>query len=145
MIRRALPADSAVLAALHAKAFEAPWDAAAFSELIGAQGSLALCDDEGFILIRIIAGEAEVLTLAVAPTARRQGLGRKLLEAALVLAAASGAEAVFLEVAADNAAALALYTACQLESVGRRKGYYRRAGDAMDALVLRKTLSARAA
>jgi ribosomal-protein-alanine N-acetyltransferase len=82
------------------------------------------------------------LTLAVAPEARRRGLGRALLDAGLAAAAASGAEAMFLEVAADNAAALALYAGAGFDRVGLRRGYYPRvAGSAADALTLRRALS----
>jgi ribosomal-protein-alanine N-acetyltransferase len=96
----------------------------------------------GLVLMRAIAGEAEVLTLAVHPAHRRHGLGRAVLQAGLDLAAAAAAEAVFLEVAADNAAALALYRVAGFEAVGRRAGYYARAaGAGMDALVLRRTLN----
>ncbi len=75
----------------------------------------------------MIAGEAEVLTLAVRPAARRRGIGRALVEAAATLAEASAA-AMFLEVAADNPGAVALYAQTGFEIVGRRPGYYGRAG-----------------
>jgi ribosomal-protein-alanine N-acetyltransferase len=92
--------------------------------------------------MRAIAGEAEVLTLAVAPTHRRRGLASALLQAGLGQARLSGAEAAFLEVAADNAAAIALYAAAGFAQVGRRAGYYRRAdGEAIDGLVLSLTLN----
>jgi ribosomal-protein-alanine N-acetyltransferase len=96
----------------------------------------------GLILMRAIAGEAEVLTLAVEPSHRRRGVARALLRAGLTQAAASGAEEVFLEVAADNVAALALYRAEGFREAGHRGGYYRRPGGAaVDALVLRRTLN----
>ena len=83
----------------------------------------------GFILLRAIAGEAEIISIGVPPKARRRGIGRRLLEAALAAAAAAGAERLFLEVAADNWQALALYLSYDFTEVGRRPNYYQRNGD----------------
>jgi ribosomal-protein-alanine N-acetyltransferase len=89
----------------------------------------------------MIAGEAEVLTLAVRPEQRRRGAARALLAAALALAAPTAA-AMFLEVAADNAGAVALYEAAGFEQVGRRAGYYGRTGaPSIDAIVMRRALN----
>lgn len=129
----------ALLARLHAASFTTPrpWTEA---ELAGFLAD-PLCDlialDGGFALIRTIAGEAELLTIAVDPTLRRRGLGRTLLDAALVRARARGAEAIFLEVAADNVAAIALYEAAGFQRSGTRPGYYRQAdGFRTDALTM---------
>ena len=87
---------------------------------------------------RTVSDECELLAMGVSPTQRRRGLGRTLLARVLARAAADGAAAVFLEVAEDNGAALALYHAAGLRLVGRREGYYRRrGGPAATALVLR--------
>ena len=129
--------DPAVLAALHAEAFDAPWDAASLSALLASPGVFAVAEEDGFILIRVVADEAEILTLAVRPAARRGGLGGRLVEAAVVRAAALGAERMFLEVAEDNVAARALYARAGFNEAGRRRGYYARAdGSREDALVL---------
>ncbi len=142
MIRSATIDDAPDLARLHAEAFDAPWSEAYLGGQIGAAAAFALRDDGGFVLVRALAGDAEILTLAVSPAARRRGVGRALVKAAAARAHETGAENLFLEVAADNAAALALYADCGFEPVGRRNGYYRRGdGRPMDALVLRKTLS----
>ena len=139
------------MAALHAQAFEAPWDAASLIGLMEGPGVLALgVEDEGalagFILLRAVAGEAEVLTLAVAPALRRQGLGKALMGAALGLAEALGAQTAFLEVAADNPSAIALYEALGFAQAGRRTAYYRRnVGPAVDAIVLSRDLEGRGA
>jgi len=133
------------LAALHARCFTSPrpWSAVEFVALIDAPGVFLLGDAAGFVLGRALAGEAELLTLAVAPEARRQGAGRRLLAAFEAGAAARGATEAFLEVAADNAPALALYLGAGWSEAGRRRGYYRRAeGPAADALTLRKVLAA---
>ncbi|MGO4408474.1 MULTISPECIES: ribosomal protein S18-alanine N-acetyltransferase [unclassified Brevundimonas] len=126
-----------VLAAIHAEAFETPWDAASLSALLAAPGVFAVEEADGFILIRVVADEAEILTLAVRPAARRGGVGGRLVEAAVVRAAALGAERMFLEVAADNVAARALYARMGFAEAGRRRGYYARSdGSHEDALIL---------
>ena len=135
------------LAQLHAEAFDRPWSAVEFQTLLAQPGvgALAVEEDEallGFVLIRAIAGEAEILTLAVAPNARRRRIGAALVEAATAAAQSLGAEALFLEVAADNVAALALYRRASFDVAGRRPGYYARAaGAAMDAVVMRRPLN----
>lgn len=131
------------LAALHATAFPAPWAAAALADLLIQPGVVAETADDGFILIRVVADEAEILTLAVRPEARRQGLGGRLVAAAAASAAALGAARLFLEVAQDNAAARGLYARNGFVEVGRRRGYYARPGAmAADALTLALNLSA---
>jgi len=123
------------MAQVHAAAFERPWDAAAFAILLAQPGVEALGDAEGFVLIRMVVDEAEILTLAVAPGARRQGYGRALVEAAAARALAMGAERLFLEVAEDNAPAQDLYRAAGFTEAGRRPGYYARP-DGPDAAAL---------
>jgi len=131
------------LADLHAAAFAAPWTAGTFAELLVQPGVFAETADDGFILIRVVADEAEILTLAVRPEARRRGLGARLAAAAAARAAALGAERLFLEVAQDNAAARGLYARSGFVEVGRRRGYYARPGaTAVDALTLALNLSA---
>jgi ribosomal-protein-alanine N-acetyltransferase len=138
--------DAVALATVHALAFDSPWPPEAFTGLLQSPGvfALAAVDDAliGLILMRAIAGEAEVLTLAVTPSHQRRGAARALMTAGLSLAATLGAQGAFLEVAADNVAAIALYRGAEFEPVGRRAGYYARpAGPAVDALVLRRTLN----
>ena len=129
--------DPARLAAIHAEAFAAAWDQAALSELLASPGVFAVAEEGGFILIRVVVDEAEILTLAVRPSARRAGLGARLVEAAVVRAAALGAERMFLEVAEGNAAARALYARSGFVEMGRRRGYYSHAdGRREDALTL---------
>ena len=88
-----------------------------------------------------MADEAEVLTLATDPDHRRKGLARACLSAFDAGARARGATTAFLEVAEDNAPALALYRAAGYRETARRAGYYaRRNGPKVDALILSKTL-----
>ena len=127
------------LAALHGRCFVTPrpWTAAEFDGLLSAPGCVLLTAADGFLLGRIAGGEAELLTLAVAPEARRAGQGRALVGRFLEQCQAQGAEAAFLEVASDNAAALALYRRTGWEAVGRRPRYY---APGIDAVVMRHGL-----
>lgn len=130
------PAD---LAALHARCFTTPrpWSEADFAELIASPLVFLLTAPQGFLLGRVVAGEAELLTVAVAPEARRTGTGRLLLAHFAEAARARAADCAFLEVAQDNAAARALYAGAGWQEAGRRKGYYRTPdGERVDALVL---------
>lgn len=128
---------AARIAALHAEAFDAPWDEIAFDALIGQTGVALIEEADGFILIRTVADEAEILTLAVRPSARRSGLGARLVEQGALEAAARGATRLFLEVAEDNVAARGLYARAGFTQVGQRRRYYARPdGAAVDALVL---------
>jgi len=135
------------LAAIHAEAFDgphgAPWSAAAFADLLAQPGVFAADSPDGFILMRVVADEAEILTLAVRPGARRKGQGARLVGEGVLAAAARGANRVFLEVAEDNAPARALYQRAGFVEAGRRPGYYAGAGGARrDALLLALNLAA---
>jgi [ribosomal protein S18]-alanine N-acetyltransferase len=83
-------------------------------------------------------GEGDIQTLAVAPFARRHGLGRALVTTLLAEAAARGADEVFLEVRADNPNARALYVSLGFEQIAVRAKYYQ--PDGVDAQVMRVTL-----
>jgi ribosomal-protein-alanine N-acetyltransferase len=142
----ATPAEAPLMAAVHALAFDAPWDAAAFLELMESPGVFGLLagDDQpqGVILCRVVADEMEVLTVGVAPAARRRGLARALVVAALDAARAAGAGAALLEVAVDNGAAASLYAGLGFRRAGLRRGYYDRGrGERADALVMRLDLA----
>lgn len=129
--------QAALLAEIHAEAFESGWSEAAFSDLLATPGVCAQGDERGFILTRTTADEAEILTIGVRPSQRRQGLARQLVEQAVVLTASLGAERMFLEVSENNLPAIGLYTDCGFERVGLRKNYYRRAdGSAEHAFVM---------
>jgi [ribosomal protein S18]-alanine N-acetyltransferase len=133
------------LAALHARAFRTPppWSAADFAGFLADPLAFLLVEgDAGFLLGRAVAGEAELLTLAVAPDARRRGLGRKLVARFLYQARLRGADRAFLEVAASNRAAIALYESAGFAVAGMRRGYYADPdGSCIDALVLARVLS----
>ncbi|HEY2837344.1 MAG TPA: GNAT family N-acetyltransferase [Rhizomicrobium sp.] len=116
--------DVAALAVLHATAFADAWRESAIRDLFATPGVFALTVPEGFILARVAGDEAEILTLAVAPPARRKGFGRALVRSAAVHAATLGATSLFLEVSVRNDAAQALYRGLGFVAVGRRKAYY---------------------
>jgi len=132
------------LAALHAKCFTTPrpWSASEFAGL--GDSTYLLTKPQGFLMGRTVLDEAELLTLAVDPDMRRQGIARGLVEGFKTRATEGGAVTAFLEVAANNAAAVALYHATGFVHTGRRRGYYRQPdGTTLDAIVLRCPLDER--
>lgn len=129
------------LAAIHAEAFDTPWSADAFAALLAQPGVMLEAAPDGFVMVQAAADEAEILTLAVRPAARRRGVATALVEMAARRAELAGAGRLFLEVAEDNLAARALYARLGFEPVGRRPRYYARAnGPAVDALLLARNL-----
>ncbi len=147
-LRAATPGDCVALARLHAASFAEPWTAGELTGLLTSSGVFGFVADaggeaKGFILCRAAADEAEILTIAVNQDNRRGGLGAALVEISAALAKAMGVQALFLEVAVDNTAALKLYDSTGFAHAGLRRGYYRRAeGASIDALVLRRDLTA---
>lgn len=132
------------LATTHDLAFiaERPWTAKEFADLLAQRGTILTGTSDSFVLGRVTLDEAEVLTVATAPDARRQGLARAALAEFCSKAQAAGATSAFLEVAADNTPALALYRLEGFAQVGQRPGYYVRTDAApADALVLRRLLT----
>lgn len=126
-----------VMAQIHAEAFAASWTAQAFADLLAQAGVFVLGEDDGFVLIRVVVDEAEVLALAVRPTARRRGLGAALTRAAAAAVGSMGAQRLFLEVAEDNVAARNLYESLGFATIGRRPGYYAAPdGGRIDAILM---------
>jgi ribosomal-protein-alanine N-acetyltransferase len=135
-----------VAAAIHAASgFDEPWSPASFAGLLatpGVAGRLALADGEpaGLALWRVAADEAEILTVCTLPDRRRAGFGRALMEAATAASTTAGARRLYLEVAVDNVAAIALYQRLGFVRAGLRKGYYRRTDGAVDATILARDI-----
>jgi len=147
-IRPAAVADAGLIAGLHGLCFpEQPWDGAAISALMRpprAFSFLALVGGQpaGFCLARSAADESEILTLGVDPRQRGRGIARRLLAAVLLEARERACSLLYLEVAVDNEAALALYRRSGFEVAGRRPGYYVDPdGKARDALILSRRCS----
>ncbi|WP_445680303.1 ribosomal protein S18-alanine N-acetyltransferase [Radicibacter daui] len=144
-LRRAGRADAGTLARIYSGCFEHGWSETEFSDLLALSTSVGLVaasegQEIGFILLSEVAGEAEIVTLGVMTAARRRGAGRLLLEAAMAQLREGNVTRLFLEVAADNPAAIALYDQAGFLQVGRRKSYYERSGGRVDALVLARDL-----
>jgi ribosomal-protein-alanine N-acetyltransferase len=135
---------------LHREDFIRPWTDGEFSDLLSQdtvfgfaafETGKAKAGPAGFVLARLAAGEAEILTIAVARSHRRQGLGRQLMDAVLRRLHAERAEALFLEVDETNVAAIALYRRLGFHEVGKRPAYYQTAGQQKaSALVMRRDL-----
>lgn len=129
VIRDAEPSDASALARLHGRCFGDAWSAISIASALTADGGFG-CVAEipgtivGFALLRVVADEGEVMTIAVAPERRCREIGGALLKAALATAAARGARTLFLEVAADNPGAQTLYRRFGFTAVGRRRHYY---------------------
>jgi ribosomal-protein-alanine N-acetyltransferase len=145
MIEAAPPTASELLASLHARAFPKPWSATEIAKLMENQAVFALvhgngAEAQGFVMGWAAAGDAEVLTVAVVPEARRKGFGAALVTAASVTALVRGAKSIHLEVAEDNSAARALYAKLGYEEAGRRHAYYAGEGGSIDAIVMRRDL-----
>ncbi len=135
---------AAELARLHAGAMTdpRPWSEAEFASLMAQDGVHVSADATSLAVGRTAADEAELLTLATLPAARRHGRARARLAEFEAEARIRGAESAFLEVADDNAPAIALYVATGYAEVGRRPRYYARPGGGVAALVMRKLLVA---
>lgn len=137
------PLSAAQMAATHAAAFtqSRPWSASEFGDLLDSPLILTAGDARCFALLRVIADEAELLTIATHPDHQRQGLARACMaqwESQLIR---QNVAEVFLEVATDNLAAQALYLGCGFAKSGLRRGYYPRKGaNAVDALLMHKAL-----
>jgi [ribosomal protein S18]-alanine N-acetyltransferase len=139
-IAEARPADAPAIAALHGISFRRGWgedeilrlllERNVVTQRITAGGKLI-----GFIMSRLAAGEAEILTVAIAQGWRGRGLSRQLLDLHLRRLAGLGVRAVYLEVGERNAPACRLYRRAGFKEVGRRQGYYE---DGATALVLRR-------
>ena len=133
----------AELSHLHNLCFETPrpYSAAQFTSLLPSRGMSLFTRPEAFLLARIIAGEAEIITLAVHPDHRREGLAQQLMNDFLTAAKSQSASSAFLEVAADNSSAQALYEKHGFLETHRRPRYYRTpSGKRVDAIVMMRDL-----
>lgn len=131
------------MAAIHADSFTVPrpWTAAEFDSLSQSPHVFLITEPEGFLMGRSIAGEAEILTLAVAPSARGKGIGASLVQRFCQTARADGALTAFLEVSAQNEGAMRLYHREGFTESGRRKGYFHSAENGrIDAILMSRRL-----
>ena len=150
-IRRAVRGDLAAMLRIEQASFADPWTVDSFATALsldrmrvlvaesaerGRERGDAAAEVLGYVVALVVGPEAEIADLAVAPEARRQGIGRALLEGSVAELRAAGVRTVYLEVRESNRAARALYDAHGFESVGRRRRYYR--SPVEDALVLKR-------
>ena len=128
-LSEARPSDAAELAALHGASFHRGWSEDEFERLLLDRAVVAHRATigrrlVGFIISRIIVGEAEILSVAVASSRRGKGLARQMLNLHLRRLAGLGTRTVFLEVGEGNISANRLYQRAGFRMVGRREGYY---------------------
>ena len=146
------PFDLGRLARLHQSCFDDPWSRTDLAHLLALpggfgilarlfEGSLSGIDGMrgvGFALCRVVRDEGELLAIGVGPGYRRRSIGAVLLRDCLERSRSIGALSMFLEVAADNHSAQALYRTFGFVEVGRREGYYLRPdGSRMNAYTMR--------
>ena len=134
----------AEMAETHAAAFLAdrPWSAAEFEALIASKGVAVIGAAQCFALIRVVAEEAELLTIATHPAAQRQGRAAQVLQQVIAEVQRQEVRLLFLEVAADNIPAVTLYQKAGFAQVGQRRGYYVRPNQSpVDALVMQAKLA----
>lgn len=131
------------MAAIHLACFTTPrpWAASEIAGLLDSPHCFACFAENGFLLGRAVAGEAELLTIAVSPIAQGRGIGAALLEMFFDAARRRDSEQAFLEVAANNPAAIHLYVKTGFVQTGQRPAYYRMPdGAAVAALNFARTL-----
>jgi [ribosomal protein S18]-alanine N-acetyltransferase len=142
-------ADCDAMAHLHGQGFHRPWNDGEFRALLVQSpvfGFIARpvgnsAKPAGFVLLRIVAGEAEILTITVAKSERRGGIGRALMDAALRHLHQQRAQTLFLEVDEQNVAAVGLYKKLGFTEVARRPSYYDTPTGKSAALVMRLDLN----
>ena len=128
-IRDAAAADLGALEAMERACFSDPWSREVLAaQLPDARHEFLVAERDGLLLgyiaMMCVLDEGDVSNVAVAPEARRRGVGRALLAGMLARARKRALSTVTLEVREHNAAAIALYGAAGFEPVGRRRGYY---------------------
>jgi ribosomal-protein-alanine N-acetyltransferase len=124
------------LADLHKLCFpHRPWGAGDFRDL-KKSGCEIVASENGFIVWRTVADEAEIITIGVHPNARGAGIAMAMLGLMEHEIKKAGVKKIFLEVSAENAPAIALYKKCGFIQNGRRPKYY----DGVDAILMVKNI-----
>jgi len=122
--------DLETVCEIERQCFSVPWSKESFVSVLASPDSdlllLTSAQDSiyGFGCVISVAGEAEILNIAVSPAHRRNGYGAVLLEALLKKAGERGAQQIFLEVRESNTAARQLYEKYGFQPIGKRKRYY---------------------
>lgn len=147
LVEPATPADAARLAQLHAASFHHGWGEGELESMLAEKNTFAHRlrlgrKTVGFAMSRIGADEAEMLSIAIDPDRRGQGLSLQLLATHLGHLAGRGVRTIFLEVEENNRPARRLYRRAGFLTVGRRESYYRQpGGEQLNALLMRRDLS----
>jgi len=121
--------DLEAVLVIEQQAFATPWTRRMFEESVQSPGVAMVVMERatqilGYACVRIVLDEAELLTIAVARTAQRQGIGKALLQWGITHAHAAQVRHMFLEVRASNHSAQQLYVRCGFEALGVRRAYY---------------------
>ena len=153
-VRHAVGTDLELVGAIERVSFSDPWSVESLASALalpharffvaedaaaGRAGRGGASPLLGYVVALLYGEEGEIADLAVAPAARRRGIGGVLLDRVAATAMESGVRALYLEVRESNVAARALYHSRGFDMVGRRRGYYSRPSE--DALVLRRTMA----
>ena len=138
-IRFMTEADLEQAGAIEAACFRESWSLDLLSSGFENKWNLYLAAEEdgrlaGYGAVCVIAGEGEIQRIAVLEEFRRQGLGRKLLDAMVAAARNRGARAMTLEVRESNEPAIKLYFSAGFRTEAQRKDYYRNPRE--DALIM---------
>ena len=145
-ISLATPFHSGLIAELQAACFPDPWTELDISEILSTPACVGLIcqirqQPVGFSLNYVHPGESEILSIGVAPSFRQQGIAHYMLSHLYDICQQKNSQRLFLEVAADNQPALALYQQQGFDQIGERPNYYKNAdGKRLDALILRKMI-----
>jgi [ribosomal protein S18]-alanine N-acetyltransferase len=148
-LKLAEPDQAGEISELHLQLFNPPWDVNNVLPLLEAPAAVAFVArigappvTTGFIIGQVAADVSEIISIGVASQWQQRGLGQILFNAFARAVSRAGAKRIFLDVAADNTAAIALYTRLGCVEVGRRKAYYvRHEAASVDAIVMTKALS----
>ena len=132
------------IAQLEKRCFSDPWSEKSIASELENPLSVWLVAVDGGQLIgyvgsQTVLGETDMMNLAVAPEARRQGTGRALVLALVDALTEKGSHSLMLEVRVSNTPAQKLYESLDFSQVGRRPKYY--VNPREDALILRKEWS----
>jgi ribosomal-protein-alanine N-acetyltransferase len=155
VVRRASSADLPLISAIERASFSDPWTEDSFASALSLPHIHFLVAEEGdaegrprrpagaggggllgYVVAMVLGDEGEIADIAVAPAARRRGVGALLLDRMMAQSAEYGVRAMYLEVRESNVAARALYESRRFQQVGRRRGYYLHPAE--DALLLRR-------
>lgn len=148
MFDRVRTSDAQEMSRLHSQGFLRAWNDGEFRSFLNEPNIIGFMarpigngqKSAGFVLARIVAGEAEILSITVDKSERRHGIGRKLMESVLRQLHQLRAESLFLEVDEQNTAAIALYKRLGFLEVARRAAYYDTPNGKSSALVMRRDL-----